>query len=1211
MANGGILYVNTLDANYTKNAKAEINYDKKGNIVGQVLTQKGLNGAGNEVFVGASQSVQKGFSNGELRSYLKDALGDGFVVSAPKFKAGSGATAIATKVSSSKQNLSDRYVTTIPEEKYSDRDDSSLDTRTLLSNALATTAQNEIESKYITQYQEKIATINAEQKRLAELRARIKELSFAKGTMDAEQIRKLQEEATKIANRISTYDKQLLKLEATKPLRQVLDREKAKAKKKAEKEGREALDAYRERAARTQRELMDKYKERTDRRKATELRNKVKKYIEDFRQRLQNPTERHYVPAKLVSGIIAVYDAIDPTGVNQESKASQKYRTAKEALAELKLQYDGLKKMDYEFSSEFNEEFSQNISDLADAVGDTPLREMDRKQLEDVYSIIHDIAAMIKDATKQIGTDEAISNYEAGQELISDMAGIKRLGLTTGQLSSFFREWTDNPMRAVREMSGFNPDSRLVKLFDALNEGRRKADTFSMKSNKKFEALRSTKEGDKAFSDAVEKASIEVTDFYGNTVYISKMQAMQAILTFEREMANENRKHLSTPVKFTNVALDVKGKYTDAFDSGYDVVVDAGFVARVMDSLSEWDREYLALARQFFNEDSKNAINEVSLITKHRLIATEKAYIPYYVNQDYIAKESDNVKFDASIEGIGILKSVKNNAPQQLVIRGLNSVIDDHISKVAKVYGLSIPIRNWNKVFNMMQTKDDGGKSVKVAIREVWKDGGVKLLDQAVADMQSNRRYESVKALSGVKSAFVTSTLASNISVWMKQAASYPTAGAILSTSALTKALPYFGRNLDSIWDEIDEHTSQHWIRRKGMSTQELGEMNQTHGWQNKLNKKIGVWSPMNWIQAMDVKTTAVLWIACKNEIESRGLTKESDGYWDQVTELYDKVIEDTQPMYDSLHRAEITKNAALRNIVMFQTQPIQNSGILREGAMEYKMAKKHYGEKSPVTKEAGRKFRKAVGSQLASHFVFTAMTLLAASILHKMNQYRDDDDELNAESIAIEFSKQFGKNFFGAAVPVFGNYGVSIAEKVVGGSRYDVLSDPTVDKINSTIENFARLKNPSFDNFIKMACDVASYFGIPAQNVYNIINGARLHVEDAINGEFGSFEADVDRSIKQDVNRMYNAFIEGDTSKMNSVMNGLIEEKTREGKTEKEAKSSIKSSVTSNYKPIFLEAYSKNDTDTMSGIRRFMKATGLYDDVVNTTQDWIKNSKK
>lgn len=58
------------------------------------------------------------------------------------------------------------------------------DNRTLLSNALASTAQNEIEKKYIEQYQEKIDAINAEQKKLTELRAKIKELSFAKGKRD-------------------------------------------------------------------------------------------------------------------------------------------------------------------------------------------------------------------------------------------------------------------------------------------------------------------------------------------------------------------------------------------------------------------------------------------------------------------------------------------------------------------------------------------------------------------------------------------------------------------------------------------------------------------------------------------------------------------------------------------------------------------------------------------------------------------------------------------------------------------------------------------------------------------------------------------------------------------------------------------------------------------------------------------------------------------
>ena len=342
------------------------------------------------------------------------------------------------------------------------------DNRTLLSNALASTAQNEIEKKYIEQYQDKIDTINAEQKKLTELRAKIKELSFAKGHRDLDQIRKLRDEATKIANRINIFDKQLLKLESAKPLKEVLNREKAIAKKKAEKAGREALDAYKERAVKTQRELMDRYQTRIKKgkesRDKTELRHKIRKIADDFKKRLLNGSNTRYVPKNLVEGIISVCNEIDPTGKDQNTKVAEKYRSGKAALAELKLAYDSLKTEDYEFSSEFNEEFSKNIEDLAKTVGDTPLRDMSKDQLEDVYNIIHDIKAMLQDATKQIGTSEKISNYEAGQEVIALMQGIKGLELTTNEISSFFRNWMENPMRAVREMSAFNPDSRLVKL---------------------------------------------------------------------------------------------------------------------------------------------------------------------------------------------------------------------------------------------------------------------------------------------------------------------------------------------------------------------------------------------------------------------------------------------------------------------------------------------------------------------------------------------------------------------------------------------------------------------------------------------------------------------------------------------------------------------------------------------------------------------------
>ena len=77
---------------------------------------------------------------------------------------------------------------------FSDRD-ISFDSRTLLSNALATTAQNDIERKYIEEYQSKIATINEEQNRLTELRAELKELSFAPGKRDMNRINTLRDEA--------------------------------------------------------------------------------------------------------------------------------------------------------------------------------------------------------------------------------------------------------------------------------------------------------------------------------------------------------------------------------------------------------------------------------------------------------------------------------------------------------------------------------------------------------------------------------------------------------------------------------------------------------------------------------------------------------------------------------------------------------------------------------------------------------------------------------------------------------------------------------------------------------------------------------------------------------------------------------------------------------------------------------------------------------
>lgn len=656
-----------------------------------------------------------------------------------------------------------------------------------------------------------------------------------------------------------------------------------------------------------------------------------------------------------------------------------------------------------------------------------------------------------------------------------------------------------------------------------------------------------------------------LVDVNGESAPITKMQAMMAILTYRREIANPNRAHLATPALFPDVSLELKGKYEDALLKGTEIMVDYDSVKKMEASLTEWDKTFLGAAEKFFNEASQTAINETTMQTKGRPIATEKAYIPYYVNKDYVAMESQNVKFDKSILNEGILKSVKRNAPQQVIMTSLNKVLTDHIEKVGNIYGLSIPVRNYNKLINTIMTADDGGKSVKNTLGRAYGKGGPEIIDRAFADMQANRPTDMSlsleKALKSAKSSFVMTTLASNLSVWMKQAASYPTAGSILSTKALAVGLKDYitkikdGIHAEDVWNEIDEHTAQHYIRRKGLSMQELGEIRQGVGWQNAVNTKLGKLSPLNWIQSMDVATTAALWYACKAEVRSNtDIEVDSDEYWSEVTKLYEKVLEETQPMYDPLHRAEVTKAGGLKNIILFQTQPLQNSGILREATFNLKYATKQFGKDSEEARAARTKFGKAVASQVASHVVFTLMTLISSALLHRMSGWDDENKEVTAESVMENFGKRFMDSAIGAIFPVIGGYATSLYDaidaRINGRQSYTIISDATVDKLNSTIDKFLNAVTkidraikagnqgtweatykPLIDALSTNLLEVATYLGIPATNMQKIIQAIHLHAKDIANNTF--LEAGTDYTTGQSASIIYSAMLRNDDSKV------------------------------------------------------------------------------
>ena len=180
---------------------------------------------------------------------------------------------------------------------YSERKTDS--NRSLLANALETTVQDESEAQKLKQYKEKIDLIDAEQQKLAEINAEIRELSFAKGARDEKRLKSLRFDAVQAANRINTYDRQLLNLESTKVLKKVLEREKALARKKQKAENAEVLKEYKQKALEERQKLMQKNQE--SRKKATEgrqktiMRHKIRGVISELNSLFSNGTKEKNV----------------------------------------------------------------------------------------------------------------------------------------------------------------------------------------------------------------------------------------------------------------------------------------------------------------------------------------------------------------------------------------------------------------------------------------------------------------------------------------------------------------------------------------------------------------------------------------------------------------------------------------------------------------------------------------------------------------------------------------------------------------------------------------------------------------------------------------------------------------------------------------------------------------------------------------------------
>lgn len=986
------------------------------------------------------------------------------------------------------------------------------------------------------------------------------------------------------------------------------------------------------------------YKER---RRMTELRGKITRLKDDFSSRVLRPTDGHYVPSYLVRGAIDVAAMLDTVGREYDShgdptKASMKHESVRNALLVLKSQYDKMANdPNSDYATEYDPEFSNQIDALAEAIGSKPVRDMSYAQLQDVYSILRDIRNTITDAVKQIRKGEAITNYQMATDVIGQ---VRTAPLPSnpakGAAEKVMVGLAMNPLRAARRMAGYKAGG-LSTLMDDLAEGMRKKNLFAMNSTKKFDLIRDMDQN--AYDDAVKReVEVPILTTEGKNLRLTKMQIMQLVLSWKREQSNENLSHLLRGgFVIPDAKLLGKGLYRDAVAAGQRVSSMTQENYQVLyDMLSDWDKQYMEQASKFFNEDAQRAINETTRVLKHRDVALSKDYIPFSVDQDFVTKEIDGLKYDATLMGRGLLKSTAVNAGQPLVMEGLSNVVNRHIKDVSDIYGLAIPIRNLNKVYNVKLSGNTD--SVKKAINARWGKAGTDIIEKLLVDLQTGRKSSDgffAKGTKWLQDRFVTNALMFNYGVTLKQLSGYWLAGAYIDWPILIKhmadPLRIFGnvngKYAQDLFNEIDQHTATHWLRRQGMTMREVAERQRIKLPGNadramKAALDLGRKTPsalhaVSWIENMDNAATAAMWNAAKEQVSKNGIAKSDDRYWKEVASLFDKIIEETQPMYDPLHRAEIQKanDPASRVLLLFQSQNVQNYGLIMDTWGEWQAARASH-DKAKID-AAKRKMVSIVTSQLVSAVAFVAIGAFVRALRHSMNVYRDDETgNVTMEAFLTETGWELLQAVSPMVLPVISDYIVDTAENIIKDQNYSLLEFPPFELVNDVVGDIGNAVNdPDEDSLKTLAMDAAALIGVPAKNMVNTMNGFRLHLDDILNGQFLSFESGYERNGSQRAAQIVDDLLAEDEEaakeKIDSFIqwkvDGYLEAGKDEDEAEKDAMTSVKTAMTKLFKPMYLDAYKKADSDGKNAVISMMRATGIYENPNDTCEGWVDQYKK
>ena len=747
--------------------------------------------------------------------------------------------------------------------------------------------------------------------------------------------------------------------------------------------------------------------------------------------------------------------------------------------------------------------------------------------------------------------------------------------------------------RVFRMLGGYAKNGQMEKMANMLNDGQYRQTKITVEGEKLFANVTGkehVKEMQAFAGPGADLVDVGLTDGKGNRAPLTHAQLCSLYMHLQNKDSIEHL--MNGGFVIPDAKLYSKGDIEQAYQKGQTVHLGMltnadgtptadSILQTVEAAMSDYDRAWCADMKEFFDHYTTKLINETSLKLVGYQRATVKNYYPIAVDRSVLATQIDGLNLDATIEGRGFLKNrVKSSQP--ILLEECSSVVQRSLRDTAAYAGLAAPIRDVQKILNSSVETQEGLTNLKNGIiKEQWGRDAVSYINDLLTDLQTTQRKRPSTAnrvLGNLRGNYAGAVLTLNPGVAIAQAASLPTAAAVLGGDTMAAVVP-FVKNLSpkartALETEIREHGDVllDW-RKRGSQKGELASIGQSETVAEKAMDKLPT-ALTGWINGMDEITVAALWEGSKRYVQSHTAEFEgaevtgSPAYWEAVNRTYQKVIEQTQPNYTVMQRAGIQRNPneLLKQLTMFTTQRFQNYGILADAIGDYNAQAERYRqnqseENKAELQRAAVQRNRAIVSQVAQTAVFAVMKIGADFLLHRWDREQDENGDVTAKSMWRRFASLYTESFAGNFL--YGSELYSLIDNALNGKDYDVLSAASISVVNDLAGDVQKFfkefrkdtgemdetqlqqhHDKLMQRFMTLLEDGFEVAGVPYGNGRKIVEAVQGYVgdiENLANGGTFSFNS-VPQSATGQYDRLYNAYASGDSDEAKAAVEKLNE---------------------------------------------------------------------